>query len=489
MNNWKASVPNHLFDSFYVDGLWVRAASGISKEIINPSTEKLSVSMPMASEAEMDNAIQAAKHAFEQGAWPRTTPRNRCILMHRLADRLSERIELAAQLWTAQVGAPISLTRKLAPLATLRLRYFADLAASFEFESERSTQHGHAKILSEPIGACAIIIPWNAPLPILMTKLGAALAAGCTCVIKSSPESPLDAMLLAQCVHEIGFPPGVINVLMAGAGVSSHLVKSNDIPKVSFTGSVRTGSEIASIVAGRMGRLTLELGGKSAAILLENADFDKAMPTLEQYTMPFSGQFCFSQSRVLVPKSREGEFLDAFATMVRARKVGDPWDTSTQVGPVLNSSQFERVMAYINEGIDEGAEIVCGGKRSSFSERGYYIEPTVIRNVDRQMSIAREEIFGPVVTVQTYETVDEAIEIANDTDFGLSGSIFGDSETAMAVARCLRTGQVGINGMELTPSAPFGGYKMSGVGREGGPEGLQAFLETKAVIFPDQMVY
>lgn len=484
VHHWKSDIPAHFFDSFYIEGSWLRATSGNSKQIVCPTSGDVIFSAPLANESEMDRAINAAKVAFESGPWASITPRKRSILMHRLADRLSEKLSTIALLWTAQVGAPISLTKRLAPLATMRLRYFADLASSFDFESERTTQRGFAKVIYEPIGPSALIIPWNAALPILMTKLGAALAAGCTCIIKSSLESPLDALLVAQCAHEIGFPAGVINVVLADAEVSSRLAASRDVPKVSFTGSVATGSVVAAAVASRMGRLTLELGGKSAAIILEDANIEMVMATLDHFAMPFSGQFCFSQSRLVVPQAREEEMVSSLAERFGRMKVGDPWEESTSIGPVLNDRQFDRIMRYIVDSVAGGAEIVCGGKPSSFSKTGHYIEPTLIRNVDRRSAIAREEVFGPVVTVHTYDTVDEAIEIANDTDFGLSGTVFGDPTRAYDIARRLRTGQVGVNGMELTPTVPFGGYKMSGVGREGGVEGVRAFLETKAVIFP-----
>ncbi|MGO4118657.1 aldehyde dehydrogenase family protein [Rhizobium ruizarguesonis] len=483
MNEWKTEVPSHLFNSFYINGAWIKGSLENAREVVSPATGKAIFAAPMADPSQMDAAIAAAKHSFESGAWRAMSPQKRSLLMHRLADRLSERLSLAAKIWTAQVGAPITLANRLAPLAVLRLRYFADLAASFPFETERSTQRGHAKVILEPIGAAALIIPWNAALPILITKLGAALAAGCTCIVKSSPDSPLDAMLLAQCAHETGFPPGVINVVLADASVSSQLVASHDVPKVSFTGSAETGAAIASTVATRMGRFTLELGGKPAAILLEDADIENTMATLQQFSMPFSGQFCFSQSRLLVPRSREEEFVGAFVNKISDLQVGDPWDESTQIGPVLNERQFNRIMTYIEDSQVDGAEILCGGKPGA-KPKGNYIEPTVIRRVSPRSKIAREEVFGPVVTVHTYDTVEEAIEISNSTDFGLSGTVFGNSETAVNVARRLRTGQVGINGMELTPSVPFGGYKMSGVGREGGPEGVAAFLETKAIILP-----
>jgi len=476
--------PPRILDSFFVGGHWVRASGSERKKIVSPADRRTLAEVPIATADEVDLAIASAANAFEHGPWPRTHPSERAATMTTFAEALERRVSLFAKLWTAQVGAPVALASRLAPLAVARLRYFTGLALTFEFEKERNTTLGIARILSEPVGPAAIIIPWNAAFPILMTKLSAALAAGCTCVIKPSPESPLDAYLVAQCAMEAGIPPGVINVVLADAEGSARLVADRRMVKVSFTGSVGTGKRIAAVVAPRMGRLTLEMGGKSAAIILDDADLKQAMPTLERFTMPFSGQFCFAQTRILVPRSREAEVVDTYASRLSTLKIGNPWEPDTDVGPLLNAAQFEKAVAYISQGLRDGAEVVTGGVPDKVLSSGHFVEPTVFRNVAREMSIAREEIFGPVVTVQTFEDIDEAVAIANDTDFGLSGSIFGNPAKAFEIARRIRTGQVHINGMELAPSAPFGGFKDSGIGREGGPEGLAAFLETKAVLFP-----
>lgn len=484
--DFSSELPSDLFNGFFINGTWYRASSSTCKNVVSPATQEVLFSVPFATAREVDAAVASAKDAFEHGPWPRMTPPERAEIMLGLADALTARLPVLAHLWTAQVGAPISLARQLLGLAVDRLRYFASLAATFEFETMRQTRHGHARILSEPVGVAALIIPWNATIPILMTKLGAALAAGCTCVVKSSPESPLDAMVLALCAVEAKLPPGVLNIVLADAAESAHLVASRDVTKVSFTGSVATGSAIAAVVASRMGRLTMEMGGKSAALLLPDADIAKAMPTLSRFAMPFSGQFCFAQSRLVIPRARADEITEAYAAEISAFRVGDPWDERTQVGPVLNRRQFDKVTDYIQQGVRDGAEIVTGGQASTMFRGGYYITPTLLRKVSRNMSIAREEIFGPVATIHTYDTIDEAIEIVNDTAFGLTGSVFGDVEQAYHVARRLQLGQIGINGMEMSPAAPFGGFKMSGVGREGGTEGLQAFLETKALLMPSQ---
>jgi len=474
-----AEIARHMPDGFYIDGRWKQSASGRVRDIVSPSTEEAIFATPLATADEIDDAIKAARRAFDEGPWPRMSPQKRSELMHLLADALSARLPLLTRAWTAQVGAPISLAARLAPLGCDRLRYFADLAKTFEFDHKR----GHARIIEEPVGVAALIVPWNAAYPILMNKLGAALAAGCTCIIKPSPESPLEAVLVAECADEVGFPSGVINVILADAAESALLAASPAVEKVSFTGSVAAGSKIASIVGARIGRVTLELGGKSAAILLDDIELEKALPALSPFIMPFSGQFCFSQTRLLVPRGREHEIVAACAKTIEQLKVGDPWDASTALGPVLNRRQFGRIMGYIDQSLADGACVVTGGRRSTCSNTGYYIEPTLFSDVSRDMSIAREEIFGPVVVIQIYDTVEEAIAIANDSDFGLSGSVFGkDIEKAVSVATKIRSGQIGINGLRMSPEMPFGGFKMSGFGREGGPEGLRGFLETKAIL-------
>jgi acyl-CoA reductase-like NAD-dependent aldehyde dehydrogenase len=295
----------------------------------------------------------------------------------------------------------------------------------------------------------------------------------------------LDALVVAECAKAAGLPDGVVNVITADREESARLVSSRGVDKISFTGSVAVGRQILAAAAANMTRTTIELGGKSAAILLDDADLEQALSTVAPLTMPFAGQICFAQTRILAPRARLAEVADRYASIVRTWKLGDPWDDTTEMGPVLNRRQMDSVLGYIDGGLAEGARLVTGGKRAAGFERGFFIEPTVFTDVLPEMAIAREEIFGPVVIVQPYDDIEDAVRLANDTDFGLSGTIFSsDPERAYRVACRIRSGQIGVNRLELIPSIPFGGFKQSGIGREGGLEGLEEYLETKAVFMP-----
>jgi acyl-CoA reductase-like NAD-dependent aldehyde dehydrogenase len=311
------------------------------------------------------------------------------------------------------------------------------------------------------------------------------LLAGCTVVAKPSPETPLDALILAECVQAAGLPEGVVNVVPGGREAGDWLVRQPEIDKVGFTGSTAAGKHIARICADRLARVSLELGGKSASIICDDADLDAWLKSVGPFTMPFSGQICFSQTRVLVSKKRHDEVLDAFTAATKGMKVGDPWDAGTQIGPLSMARQRDRVLDYIEVGKREGARLVTGGGGAPGVNQGYFVAPTIFDRVTRDMRIAREEIFGPVVSVMTYDDEDEAVEIANDSDYGLSGTVFAaDVNRAESIARRVRTGNVGVNGLQLDPNGPFGGFKQSGLGREGGPEGLAPYLETKTIYLP-----
>ncbi|MDO9405706.1 MAG: aldehyde dehydrogenase [Polaromonas sp.] len=485
MFDLKQELSENVTDRFYIDGQWVECQSSGRYTLIDPATERELFEVPLAGAADVERAVSAARVAFDNGPWPRMTALQRSVHLHRLADALAARAGLHARLWTLQVGAPISLATALSPRGAARVRYYADLASRYAFEVRRPSQRGSLRVRRVPVGVAALVVPWNAVLPILAQKLGAALAAGCTCVVKSPPESPLDALVLAECAHEAGIPPGVVNVITADRVESALLVASAKVDKVSFTGSLAAGKQIAISAADRMARVTLELGGKSAAILLDDAVLTDVMPTLVPLTMPLSGQFCFAQSRLLVPRSRLEELVRTYVSIIDRLVVGDPWNTSTQIGPLLNRRQMDRTLGYIEQGREAGARVVAGGHRSHGQDHGFFVAPTVFTEVNAGMAIAREEIFGPVVTIQAYDSEEEAINIANDTDLGLSGTVFSqDCERAYEMATRLRTGQVGVNGLDLSPDAPFGGHRKSGMGREGGPEGLEAFLETTAILMP-----
>ena len=470
---------------FFIDGTWQAPAGGERFELISPVTEELTLSVPAGDAADMEKAVTAARRAFEEGPWPRLSPPERAACLRRIADEIDRRIELFQRAWIGQVGAPQWFVRALSGAAAHHFRYYADLAETYPFEEERTPNMGRLKVLREPVGVAALIIPWNAPLVLLTQKVAAALAAGCTMVVKPSPETPLDALLLAECVEAAGVPAGVVNVVPAGREVGNTLISDPRIDKVSFTGSTAAGRHIAGVCADRLARVGLELGGKSASILCEDADIGAWMQSIAPFTMPFSGQICFSQTRVLVPQSRHDEFLDTYVAGVESLKIGDPWREETQIGPVSMARQRDRVLDYISVGRDEGARVVTGGGPAAGFDRGYFVAPTVLDRVTNDMRVAREEIFGPVVSVISYANEDEAIAIANDSDFGLSGSVFAaDVDRAEAIARRVRTGHICINSFNFDVGAPFGGFKKSGLGRESGPEGLAGFLETKSMFLP-----
>ena len=472
-------------ERFFIDGAWRSPQSPSRVPLVSPATDQVVAELPAGNDEDIDRALTAARRAFDSGPWPTSVAAERADAIDRLADALALRTDTLAQLWTAQVAAPVGLTSRLVGEGIARLRYFAGLARHFDFEELRRTAGGAARIRREPAGAALLIIPWNAAFPILCNKLGAALAAGCTTIIKPSPASPLEALLVAQCADEAELPPGVVNVVTAGDRESARLVASPLVDKISFTGSLATGRAIAAACAPNLTRLTLELGGKNAAIIMDDADLDVALDALMPFTMPFSGQFCFAQSRVLVARARHAELIGKLDERIAALRVGDPWDPATQIGPVLNNRQVEHILGLVDDSRVRGAAIVRGGRRAPGFGAGHYIEPTLVDAVRPDMPIARQEIFGPVVTVETFDDVEQAIDMANAPGYGLSGSVYSrDVKAASAVACGIRSGQVGINGLALAPSVPFGGYGLSGLGREGGPEGLAAFLETKALLLP-----
>lgn len=470
---------------FFIDGEWRSPASTNRFDLVSPMSETVTLSVPAGSSQDMDAAIGAARRAFDEGTWPGLPASERARYLLRIAELIEERIALFQRVWIAQVGAPIWFSNAFAGFAAQHFRYYADLAQTYPFEEIRPATAGVLKVVRDPVGVAALIIPWNSPFTLLTQKLAPSLLAGCTVVIKPSPETPLDALILAECIQEAGIPAGVVNVVAADREVGDQLVKDTRIDKVSFTGSTAAGRQIGIACADRFARVGLELGGKSASILCDDADIGEWMKWVAPFTMPFSGQICFSQTRVLVPQSRRDEFVGAFAAVVESIKVGDPWLPETQIGPLSMARQRDRVLDYIDIGRQEGARVVTGGGRAPGFERGYYVSPTILDGVSNDMRIAREEIFGPVVSVISYANEDEAIAIANDSDFGLSGSVFStDLDRAERLARRVRTGHVGVNTFGFDLVAPFGGYKKSGIGREGGPEGLAAFQEMKSIVLP-----
>ena len=470
-------------DRLFIGGEWVAPAGSDVITVISPSTEEPVGTVPDGTPADIDRAVAAARTAFDDGPWPRMAPAERADVMAALSARLQARYEEIAQVITSENGSPISwsvIGQVFA--ATMVLDYYAGLAREYVFEEERAGLFGPALVRREPLGVVGAIVPWNVPLFTAMLKLGPALAAGCTAVLKPAPETPLDSYLLAECIADAGLPPGVVNIVAAGREAGEHLVTHPDVDKIAFTGSTAAGRRIGGLCGELLRPVTLELGGKSAAIVLDDADLHTTVSSLVPASLMNNGQACVAQTRMLVPRHRYSEVVDGLVEAVRSVNVGDPFDPSTGIGPLVAERQRTRVEGYIAKGQDEGAKIALGGGRPAGLERGWYVEPTVFVDVDNSMTIAQEEIFGPVVAVIPYVDVDDAVAIANDSQYGLAGSVWSsDDERAIDVARRIRTGTVSINGFTLDFNCPFGGFKSSGLGRELGPEGLAAYLELKTV--------
>ena len=470
----------------FIGGEWVDPSSSSTIEVVSPHTEDVVGRVPEGREADVDRAVAAARKAFDEGPWPRMTGAERADVMDALGAALAKRSADLATTITTEMGAPISFVQLGHVMAAhMVLDYFTRLAREYPFEDVRAGMLGPALVRKEPVGVAALIIPWNVPEFVLMLKLGPALAAGATAVIKPAPETPLDAILLAEAIEAAGVPKGVINIVAAGREVGEYLVTHPGVDKVSFTGSTAAGRRVASVCGEQLKRVTLELGGKSAAIVLDDADLGQAIPALLPNAIMNNGQACVAQTRILASRKRYGEVAEALVEMVRGMQVGDPMDPMTMCGPLVSKRQRERVEGYIQDGREEGAKIAIGGGRPAGLGKGWYVEPTVFVDVDNSMRIAREEIFGPVIAVIPYDTVEDAVRIANDSDYGLSGTVWtADNERGLDIARRIRTGNYSVNNFAMEFSAPFGGFKCSGIGRELGPEGLSAYLEPKTIHMP-----
>lgn len=449
--------------------------------VLEAATGELLGDGASATEADIDAAVAAARAALPE--WRSTSPDHRANVLKAFAAALHQRAESTDELVTRENGMPMRLSRSangLFPAALLN--YYAKLITRTPIEEVRPSATGHTIVRREAVGVVAAIVPWNYPQALAAFKLAPALAAGCTVVLKASPETALDALVFAEAAAEAGIPPGVLNVVPGGTEAGAHLVSHPGVDKVSFTGSTAVGRIIGEVCGRLLRPVTLELGGKSAAVILDDADLDATMKGLKSVSLINNGQTCFLGSRILAPRSRYGEVVDALAALVGGLTVGDPLDMATDIGPVVSARQRERVLGYIADGKSSGAKLIAGGDVPRDQPRGWFVEPTVFSDVDNSSRIAQEEIFGPVLAVIPYDTDEQAIAIANDSEFGLAGTVWStDTDRATEVAREIHTGTVGINDYQLDMNAPFGGVKASGIGRELGPEGLDEFFALKSI--------
>ncbi|KUI34980.1 aldehyde dehydrogenase [Mycobacterium sp. IS-1590] len=473
-------------DELFIGGRWSPASAGDHIEVVSPHTEEPVARVAAAGPADIDRAVAAARSAFDSGPWPRLAPTERIAAVRRLAERYGERRAEMAETITTEIGAPISFAQRAqVGLPAMMMSAFCDLADKYPWEESRPGMYGtDVRIRREPVGVVAAIVPWNMPQFLIVTKLIPALLAGCTVVLKPAPESPLDALLLADMIAEAGLPEGVVSVLPGDRSAGEYLVKHRGVDKVSFTGSTAAGKAVAAACAIDLRRVSLELGGKSAAIVLPDADPATVAAGVRSASLSNSGQICNALTRILVPAQRSGDFTEALVAEMTSLVVGDPTDPATQVGPLVAQRQQQRVRGYIEKGQSEGARLVVGGADMPDGlERGWYVKPTLFADADNDMTIAREEIFGPVLTVIAYADEDEAVAIANDSDYGLAGSVWTtDTERGVAVAERIRTGTFGVNqGYTMDPFAPFGGVKDSGYGRELGREGIDGYTDTKSI--------
>jgi acyl-CoA reductase-like NAD-dependent aldehyde dehydrogenase len=470
----------------YIGGEWMLPEAGGRIEIISPASEKLLGAVGAAGSAEVDKAVTAARNAFDNGPWPRMNGKERAAVLRKIAAKLAERAGDFAEAWTLQVGMPLRFAQYAAQSYPGYIEYFAGLAETIGFEEIRKPQQpGICMVVREPVGVTVAVVPWNAPMPTLLLKIAPALAAGCYVIAKPSPETPLEALLLAECIDAVGLPAGVFSVLPAERDVSDYLIRKPEVDKVSFTGSTAVGLHIASICGARMARCVTELGGKSAAIVLEDAGIETVVAGIMPNLVGLTGQQCAAFSRILVPRNRQAEVAEALAAAMRHVVVGDPYDNATTMGPLIAKRQLDRVCGLVASGTAQGARLVTGGNRPANLAKGWFIEPTLFTDVDNSMTIAREEIFGPVGSIIAYSDLEDAIRIANDSNYGLSGGVFTqDADRAYAVGRRIRTGNFGQNGRVIDFTMPYGGFKQSGIGREGGIEGLEGFTEVKAIFMP-----
>lgn len=468
---------------FFIDNQWVEPRGTETHNAVEAATEKHLGTAALGTDADIDAAVRAARAALDEGPWGRTTAAERADMMVRFAEALSRRADETSTLVSRENGMPITLSNPFngaAPAGLLQM--YAGIIRELPLEEVRRSQMGATIVRREPVGVVGGIVPWNYPQVLAMMKIAPALAAGCTIVLKPSPETALDSYVFGEAALEAGLPPGVLNIVLAGREAGAALVTHPGVDKIAFTGSTAAGRIIGGECGKLIRRVTLELGGKSASIVLDDADLDVFVNGLAGASFMNSGQTCTTQGRILAPRSRYDEVVDALATYTKALNVGDPLDPATEIGPMASQTHLERVLGFIDVGKRSDARLVAGGGRPAGQDRGWFVEPTVFADVDNSDQLAREEVFGPVMAVIPYDDDDDAVRIANDTNYGLGGSVWTTDESrGMDVARRVRTGTIGVNYYVLDLGSPFGGMKDSGVGRELGPEALNGYLEYKSM--------
>src|SRR4051794_6313488 len=473
--------------TFFIDGDWAAPATGDTIQVVSPHTEQVVATVPEGSKADIDAAVAAARRAFDSGPWPRLSPQERIDVVQNFSNLYAGRMGDMAEIISTEMGSPLSFSNLAqAPAPWMQIEAFLAIAREFPWEQARAGSLGEVIVRHEPVGVVAAIPPWNVPQFTIMSKLVPALLAGCTIVIKPAPETPLDTYLMAELLQEAGVPAGVVNIVAAGREAGAHLVAHPGVDKVAFTGSTAAGRKIAAVCGEQLKRVSLELGGKSAAIVLDDADLAATMEGLKFTALMNSGQACVAQTRILASRANYAAVVDALAETVSGMAVGDPLDPATEIGPMVAQRQQERVEKYIALGQEEGARVVVGGNGMPDGlSSGWYVRPTVFADVDNRMRIAQEEIFGPVLSVIPFDDVADAVRIANDSEYGLAGTVWtGDVEAGLDVARQVRAGTYGVNTYTMDFSAPLGGFKSSGIGREFGPEGLAHYTELKSIYKP-----
>lgn len=472
-------------EALYIEGRWQPSASSATTAVISPTTEEVFGVAPAGAPADVDAAVAAARSALNSSPWSTWSGARRADAMEAFASALEDRAEQTASLVSGENGMPIAIARPaegMGPAATLR--YFAQLARETPAEERRAAVGGPGVtvVRREPVGVVAAVVPWNFPQSLTMFKVAPALAAGCTVVLKPAPETALDTFQLADAAEQAGLPPGVLNIVTGGRDVGAYLVAHPGVDKVAFTGSTAAGRAIAETCGRLLRPVTLELGGKSAAIVLDDADLTQVARGLSWASLLNTGQTCYLSTRILAPRRRYAEVVETVADLAASLPVGDPADPATRVGPLVSAAQRQRVEDYITAGRAEGGRVATGGGRPAGLDRGWYVEPTVFADLEPAATLAREEVFGPVLAVLPYDTVDEAVAIANDSEYGLAGTVWtSDEERGLDLARRMQTGAVGVNFFNLDLGSPFGGVKASGLGRELGPEGLAAYVSYKSI--------